>query len=194
MSENKKTLRQVALAYRENLDHEKVQQISARMQALSLNVLQTSSPCTVAIYHPARGEPDLTGLVQQANLAMLDWALPVCCTMPTGKVLNFARWRHGDPLVDGLYGIPVPEHMVWLQPEIIVLPCVAFHRTGRRLGYGAGWYDRTLSNLQIKPLTIGVAYAATEAAQDFGEAHDHPVDIIITEEEIIHVTGRSVPQ
>ena len=85
----------------------------------------------------------------------------------------------------GRYNIPVPKSKSWVQPEVLLVPCLAFHRAGARLGYGAGWYDRTLSQMPAKPVTVGVAYAVTESKDNFSEQHDELLDYLLTEREFI---------
>lgn len=158
-----------------------------QMQALLINVLQSRVHCTVALYYPTRGEPDLLALMKHRALQDTAWALPVCCDTATGSLLRFAQTFAAGPLVVGRYGIPVPAELEWSIPDVIVVPCLGFHRSGYRLGYGGGWYDRTLSSLPNQPLTIGIAFAATEAQENFAEPHDRPLDMIITEHETIRV-------
>ncbi len=104
-----------------------------------------------------------------------------------GLPLRFARWEPDMPLVDGPFGACVPAVIEDLTPEILIVPLVAFTRAGGRLGYGGGFYDRTLEQLRAtRPvLAIGFAFAAQEAAELPGETTDQPLDMIVTETEII---------
>ena len=104
-----------------------------------------------------------------------------------GLPLRFARWEPDMPLVDGPFGACVPAVIEDLTPEILIVPLVAFTRAGGRLGYGGGFYDRTLEKLRAtRPvLAIGFAFAAQEAPDLPGEATDQPLDMIVTETEVI---------
>ncbi|GGB03717.1 5-formyltetrahydrofolate cyclo-ligase [Allosediminivita pacifica] len=104
-----------------------------------------------------------------------------------GLPLRFARWEPDMPLVDGPFGARVPAVVEDLTPEILIVPLVAFTRAGGRLGYGGGFYDRTLEKLRAAGGTfaIGFAFAAQEAAELPGESTDQPLDLIVTETEVI---------
>ena len=104
-----------------------------------------------------------------------------------GKPLKFARWQPGCRLREGPFGAMIPEQDDFFEPEILIVPLVAFDRQGGRLGYGGGFYDRTLERLRGKraTLAIGFAYAAQEAENLPLEPTDQPLDMVVTEREII---------
>lgn len=181
----KKALRQQALAYRKQLSDHEIAAFQLQIHAGLLTLLQTFKPCTVGLYHPVRGEPNILEIVCNSELNAFNWALPVCCDSPTGPLLQFAAYLAGDPLEAGQYNIPVPEFKTWVQPEMLLIPCLAFHRDGARLGYGAGWYDRTVQHSIIKPIAIGVAYSSTESKDKFAEPHDQLLDFVVTENSVI---------
>jgi 5-formyltetrahydrofolate cyclo-ligase len=93
--------------------------------------------------------------------------------------------------VDGPFGARVPAVADYFEPELVIVPLVAFTRAGGRLGYGGGFYDRTLELLRAKraTLAIGFAYIAQECAELPLEATDQPLDMIVTEREIIEIKG-----
>lgn len=104
-----------------------------------------------------------------------------------GQPLRFSRWTPGCALKDGPFGARIPEVDDFLTPEILIVPLVAFDRQGGRLGYGGGFYDRTLEALRAvrATLAIGFAYGAQEAGPLPLEATDQPLDMIVTEQGII---------
>lgn len=104
-----------------------------------------------------------------------------------GLPLRFSRWEPGCALRDGPFGAKVPQADEWIEPEILIVPLVAFSRAGGRLGYGGGFYDRTLERLRAHHATfaIGFAYAAQEDAELPLEPTDQPLDLIVTERGII---------
>jgi len=104
-----------------------------------------------------------------------------------GKPLTFARWEPGCDMVVGAFKALIPANVVPMVPEILIVPLVAFDRTGGRLGYGGGFYDRTLEGLRAKgpALAIGFAWSAQEAAALPLEATDQPLDFLITEKQVI---------
>lgn len=100
-----------------------------------------------------------------------------------GLPLRFALWEPDMPLVDGPFGARIPEAPVYMEPEILIVPLVAFSPAGGRLGYGGGFYDRTLQRLRaLRPtLAFGFAFAAQEDADIPLEPTDQPLDGIVTE-------------
>ncbi|XDA97556.1 5-formyltetrahydrofolate cyclo-ligase [Sulfitobacter sp. LCG007] len=100
-----------------------------------------------------------------------------------GLPLKFARWEPGRALVPGPFGVPVPETREYFEPELLVVPLAAFDRSGGRLGYGGGFYDRTLEMLRHRrpTLAVGFAYAAQEAEALPLEPTDQRLDLIVTE-------------
>ncbi|MEO0750169.1 MAG: 5-formyltetrahydrofolate cyclo-ligase [Pseudomonadota bacterium] len=104
-----------------------------------------------------------------------------------GLPLEFSRWEPDCALRDGPFGAQVPLVDDWFEPEILIVPLVAFDRAGGRLGYGGGFYDRTLERLRARraTLAIGFAYAAQEARDLPLEPTDQPLDMIVTEHEVI---------
>ncbi|WP_334120673.1 5-formyltetrahydrofolate cyclo-ligase [Limnobacter sp.] len=181
----KKSLRQNALAYRTQLAGDEIPALGREISKSLLTLLQTFKPCTVGLFYPTQGEPDILCIMGNSLLEKFEWALPVCCESPTGPVLGFAQFAQGQELEPGRYNIAVPKTKNWVQPDVLLIPCVAFHRNGARLGYGAGWYDRTLNSLTTKPLTVGVAYAKTELLDNFAEPHDQLLDHVVTEQAVI---------
>lgn len=103
--------------------------------------------------------------------------------------LLFSRWYPEGDMKDGPFGAQVPVVDDYFEPEILIVPLVGFDRNGGRLGYGGGFYDRTLEQLRAKraTLAIGFAYAAQEAENLPLEPTDQPLDMIVTEREIIDI-------
>ncbi|MFP7571199.1 5-formyltetrahydrofolate cyclo-ligase [Marivita sp. S2033] len=106
-----------------------------------------------------------------------------------GQALVFSRWEPDGEMVAGSFGATVPTHERLMTPEIVIVPLVAFSRTGGRLGYGGGFYDRTLERLRAERpmLAIGFAYAAQEDRDLPLETTDQKLDLIVTEREVIEI-------
>ncbi len=104
-----------------------------------------------------------------------------------GLPLRFSRWEPDMVLRDGPFGAQVPEVDDFLEPEILIVPLVAFDTGGGRLGYGGGFYDRTLELLRSRPppMAIGFAYDAQETAAVPIEPTDQPLDMLITESRVL---------
>ncbi|SMX37351.1 5-formyltetrahydrofolate cyclo-ligase [Octadecabacter ascidiaceicola] len=138
----------------------------------------------LAGYAQMRTEIDPTPVMEEASAHG-----PVCLPVieAAGHPLKFRAWSPDCTMIDGAFGARIPESGDWITPEILIVPLVAFSRSGGRLGYGGGFYDRTLEGLRaIKPtLAIGFAYAAQEIDDLPLEPTDQPLDLIVTEQGII---------
>jgi 5-formyltetrahydrofolate cyclo-ligase len=129
-----------------------------------------------------RTEIDVIPLL--ARLAGDGWVTALPVVTADGAPLAFRRWIPGEPTVPGRFGIPVPhEASAELLPDVLLVPMLAFDRSGFRLGYGGGFYDRTVEWLrQVKPvIAVGLAYAAQEVAAVPRGRYDQPLDWIVTE-------------
>ena len=148
-------------------------------------------PATVASgYLPIRSELDPQPLM--AELAAAGWRLALPVVIAANSPLLFRAYSFGDSLVRGRFDTEVPaEHKPELQPQLLLVPLLAFDRCGYRLGYGGGFYDRTLSRLRAENqvLAVGVAFAAQEIERVPRDAMDHRLDWIVTEQEAIAVAG-----
>ncbi|MGH1416570.1 MAG: 5-formyltetrahydrofolate cyclo-ligase [Pelagimonas sp.] len=107
-----------------------------------------------------------------------------------GQPLTFALWEPECEMQDGAFGAQIPADLVFFEPEIVIVPLVAFTRTGGRLGYGGGFYDRTLEGLRRKrpTLAIGFAFSAQEAESLPLEATDQPLDMIVTQDGVFQIS------
>ena len=98
------------------------------------------------------------------------------------KQLRFHVWFPGCPMEEDAYGIPKPKDTEAFEPSLLLVPCVGFGPKGTRLGYGGGFYDRTLAALSPRPLTVGLAYGHGFIPWLEAEAHDVPLDAVLTED------------
>ena len=131
---------------------------------------------------PVRNEPDLRRLVadwQTGRSADIEVALPV--VVGTAQPLAFRAWREWDAMVTDRYGIPTPAAGEWVQPDVLLIPLNAFDARGYRIGYGGGFFDRTLAALQPRPLAIGVGFEIGRVADTWPQPHDMRLDWIATE-------------
>ncbi|MFC0136251.1 5-formyltetrahydrofolate cyclo-ligase [Massilia eurypsychrophila] len=132
----------------------------------------------LGVYWPLRGEADLSSAYAELAQAGVRLALPV--VLARDAALGFADWQPGEAMVKDTMGVAVPADLRMVaRPPALLVPCLGFNEEGYRLGYGGGYYDRTLE-LEPRPVTLGIAYAC-QAAQFASAAHDVALDRIITE-------------
>jgi 5,10-methenyltetrahydrofolate synthetase len=140
------------------------------------------SPHAVGFYWPLAGEFDARAIIAEwlARDARRQAALPVVAMK--GQALAFHAWAPDTPMRIGHHRIPEPDETQAVLPDLLLVPCVGFDSDGYRLGYGGGYYDRTLAAWPgvAKPVTIGVAYEACRASLP-REVHDIPLDAVVTD-------------
>lgn len=136
----------------------------------------------VSLYWPFQGEPNLLDWMESLIFRGARVALPV--VIERHKPLVFKTWTPGEKLEEGIWNIPVPVEGKLVTPEIVIAPLVGFDIQLYRLGYGGGYFDRTLKCFSIKPLVIGVGYEMTLIATIFPQSYDVPMDLIVTDHQI----------
>ena len=144
-----------------------------------LRRLLRERPGILGVYWPFRAEFDPRGLVDWAVAEGRTVALPV--VVDKKGPLEYRSWRPGEALVDGVWNIPVPEKRDLVVPAVVLAPLVGFDPACYRLGYGGGYFDRTLAALQPKPLAIGIGFAVQELETIHPRPFDVPMDLIVTE-------------
>jgi 5-formyltetrahydrofolate cyclo-ligase len=135
----------------------------------------------VAGYWPIRDEMDVKSVVAR----LMDSGQPVCLPVVLGdeQPLDLRIWEDGAPLYEAGFGTLAPaEEAPRAQPDVIIMPLLGFDKHGTRLGYGGGYYDRTLEKLGKRPRLVGIAFAAQELDHIPHEPHDFPLDVIVTEQ------------
>ncbi|MBT4769437.1 MAG: 5-formyltetrahydrofolate cyclo-ligase [Rhodospirillaceae bacterium] len=159
-------------------------------EALRDVFLATVTPRPDAIvsgYWPVRGEMD--PLVLLAHLHSIGHRCGLPVMVGRERPLVFRQWHPGMEMELGGFGIPVPpETMDEITPDLLLVPFLAFDDEGCRLGYGGGYYDRTLAKLRADNtdlMAVGVAYGAQKADKLPREATDQPLDLVVTEKEMI---------
>lgn len=135
--------------------------------------------CIVGCYWPIKGEIDLRALMIAYLNAGAATALPV--VIEKRQPVEFWNWTPATKMRLGAWNIPVPATRVAVRPTALLVPLLGHDAAGFRLGYGAGYYDRTLASLVPKPLTIGVGFETARLHTIFPQAHDIPMDAIVTE-------------
>jgi 5,10-methenyltetrahydrofolate synthetase len=140
---------------------------------------------TIGAYWPIKGEFD-------ALPALFRWSeadparrigLPVIDRET--KQLRFHVWYPGCPMEEDAFGIPKPKDTEEFQPQMLLVPCVGYGPGGVRLGYGGGFYDRTLAAIEPKPYTVGVGYSHGFLPWLVPEPHDVPLDAMLNEDGVV---------
>ena len=134
----------------------------------------------VSAYWPFRGEPDLRRFMAEVSDRGGQCALPA--VVEPRKPLVFRPWRSGEPLIRGVWNIPVPVTPEEVVPDIVIAPIVGFDRACYRLGYGGGFYDRTFATMKKSPRKLGVGYRQQALLTIHPQPNDIPLDMLITEE------------
>jgi 5-formyltetrahydrofolate cyclo-ligase len=147
--------------------------------ARDLNQLILPSPGTVvSVYWPIKAEPDLRPWMQTMSAHGVRVALPVALAL--GQPLVFREWQPNARMARGLWKIPYPAEGADVVPTVVIAPLVGFDKQCFRLGYGGGFFDRTLAGFDSAALVIGVGYASALIATIFPQPHDIPMDWIVT--------------
>lgn len=133
----------------------------------------------VGFYFPIRGEPDLRPVM--ATWLESDSRRVAALPVIDGKVLAFQAWTKDSPMRAGDFGIPVPAQGRAVQPECLLIPCLGFDAKRFRLGYGGGYYDRTLAALIPFPLVVGIAFDTAALQTIDPQPHDVKMDVVITD-------------
>ncbi len=152
--------------------------------------LEVKAGATVSGFMPIRSEISPLPLLRRLAAAGAALALPAIAGR--GRPLAMRAWSFGEPLVRGQWGIrEPPAEAPSVAPDIVIVPLAAFDRRGHRVGYGAGYYDRTIANLRAqKPIVaIGVGYAMQEIADVPAFEYDQKLDLVLTERETIDCRG-----
>jgi 5-formyltetrahydrofolate cyclo-ligase len=170
--------RERLIALRQALPPAERQRWGARIDAALRGLLAERSGI-LGIYWPFRAEFDPRLLVDWAVAGGRAVALPV--VVDKKGPLEYRAWRPGETLVDGVWNIPVPEKQEIVRPAVVLAPLVGFDDACYRLGYGGGYFDRTLAALSPPPVAIGIGFEVQRLATIYPQSFDVPMDLIVTE-------------
>jgi 5-formyltetrahydrofolate cyclo-ligase len=155
-------------------------EIEAKLRAL----LVERPVMTLGVYWPFQAEFDPRALIDWVIAQGFAVALPA--VVDKQGPLEYRTWRPGEALIDGVWNIPIPEVRKVVLPQAVLAPLVGFDRQCYRLGYGGGYFDRTLAALAPRPLAIGVGFEMSQMETIFPQSFDIPMDVIVTEARIRH--------
>ena len=186
-------LRSRLIAAREALPADIHAQLSRKVERHLGELLDALNPAVLAFCWPFRGEFDARALVSGRLPGGLRACLPV--VMDNDSPLEFREWTPNSEMIEDRYGIHIPARGEALRPDAILMPLNGFDEAGYRLGYGGGYFDRSLAALSPRPRAIGVGFELARVASIRPQAHDLPMDFIVTESGIFQVeAGRLQPR
>jgi 5-formyltetrahydrofolate cyclo-ligase len=185
IADAKATAREVALAVREAA-HAAGQGAARCAAGHALGLIgHLRGVSVISGYLPIRSEID----PQPLMFALHGLGFRLCVPVITARrePLRFREWAPGTKLERGAFGVSVPASGAWLEPEVMIVPCLAFDDHGHRLGYGGGFYDRSIAALRqhAEVRVAGLAYAAQRVAELPREPTDARMDVVITEDGVV---------
>lgn len=154
--------------------------IAAHLRTFLSNQFDELGRRILSAYWPMRGEPDVCPLLTELDAAGVQIALPV--VEAKARPLAFRRWTPATRMVRGVWDIPVPsEEAHVVTPDIMLAPLVGWDGEGYRLGYGGGYFDRTLAAMAPRPFAIGIGFHAARLRTIYPQPHDIAFDVVLTE-------------
>ncbi|MBX3670470.1 MAG: 5-formyltetrahydrofolate cyclo-ligase [Rhodocyclaceae bacterium] len=177
----RKALRRRLIAAREALAPALHAELSQRLARHLANLLDTLAPRCVGFYWPYRAEFDARGVIDAwlAADAGRRAALPVA--LAPACALEYRAYVPGCALAQDRHGIPYPAEAAESSPDVLLVPCNGFDARGYRIGYGAGYFDRTLAAAAPRPLSLGVAFELARLPSTEPAPHDIALDWLVTE-------------
>jgi 5,10-methenyltetrahydrofolate synthetase len=188
-SDAKKRLRAELIQARQSLPDRQAR-VDALQRVLRIWLVGRTDT-VIGAYWPIKGEFDALPALHrwkedgelQGNSQRLRIGLPV--VNKEHKTLTFHAWYPGCPMEEDAYGIPKPKDTELVVPTLLFVPCVGYGAGGYRLGYGGGFYDRTLATLQPKPFTVGLGFTNAYVDDLEPEPHDQPLDAILNDNGVV---------
>ena len=188
----RKARREELIARRAAFGADERQRWNQRITALLEDIVPVAAGTVIGFCWPFKGEIDARFAVRHWRERGARAALPE--VVAKAAPLQFREWWPGAPMKPGVYDIPVPDGTQVLAPDIAIVPMNGFDRQGYRLGYGGGYFDRTLAALERRVLAIGVSYEALRLPTIYPQPHDIPMDFVVTEAGAWRAGGAEVVQ
>ncbi len=186
----RKQYRWECVARREAIAHDQVHDWNARITDLLTGGFPLEAGMTVGLCWPIRNEPD-------ARFALRHWreqgvvgALPV--VVEKSAPMQFREWHPGTQLEKGVHDIPFPVDSNVVIPDVAIAPANGFDDHGYRLGYGGGYFDRTLAAVSPRPVAIGLSFDAFRIESIYPQPYDIPMDFIVTESHVYRGGGNAI--
>jgi 5-formyltetrahydrofolate cyclo-ligase len=185
----RKAKRAELLARRQALDRGDRERIGAALTERLLATIDLRPFHVLGFYWPIRGELDLRPVAHRHVEAGGVAALPV--VVAKNAPVELWQWEPGAAMQRGFWNIPVPAERNVVTPDALLIPLVGYDAAGYRLGYGGGYYDRTLAALTPRPFCIGVGYDDAELETIHPQLHDIPMNVVVTERRVLKLAMRA---
>lgn len=144
------------------------------------DILSKIEPGIIAFYWPFKGEIDCRDLI--ADLLQQGWLAALPAVTKVSSPLEFRQWTAEAPMIPGIWKIPVPKSRTIIVPNVMLIPLVGFDESHYRLGYGGGYYDRTIVRIETSLIKIGIGFEQARLKTIYPQSYDIAMDIILTEE------------
>jgi 5-formyltetrahydrofolate cyclo-ligase len=154
----------------------------------------TRAPGRFSFCAAIRGEFDCAPLA--LRLMSLGWHAAMAVADKPASALEFRHWAPEVPMQNDRYGIPVPQSEIVPTPDVLLIPMIAFDAQGYRLGYGGGYFDRTLAHLSASssyPIAVGIGFAQAQVDSVLPQAHDQRMTMVVTEAGLWQVPSQAQP-
>lgn len=174
----RKQQREQLLAARNQISREQHFEWTQIITALIIDSFPLHLWTTTGFYWPFQGEFDPRFVVKKLRDLLLTVALPD--VVEKKAPLQFRQWWVGAPMSKGIYDLPVPDNTPIVIPNVLLIPPIGFDEQGYRLGYGGGYFDRTLASMAAQPLKVGVAFELSRIPTIHPQPYDIPMDFIVT--------------
>ena len=175
----RKEQRSALLARRIEAPRDSKKAWTAAVERYVREILGRMKPRTIGFYLPFKHEIDARPLVR--GLHEQGWTAGLPVVIDKKGPLEFRFWKPGTLMTPGVYDIPVPAERKVVKPDVLLVPLVGFDSANYRLGYGGGYYDRTLASMLPRPTTIGVGFELSRLQTVYPQPHDIPLDVVVTE-------------
>ena len=188
----RKRLLEARMAIPAEQRRDSAQQVAKSLDHLLDRHIHASAKTIISVYWPFRGELNLRGWMADAHERGYRIALPI--VQSKAQPLQFRQWTPDGRLVPGVWRIPIPADGELLTPTVVIAPLIGIDTQGYRLGYGGGFFDRTLASLAEQshlPLVIGVGQSIARIRTIYPQAHDVPMHWVITDNESTCINAHS---
>lgn len=179
IAQQRKLLRARGVAAREALTAAHRAALMRHLERHLGDLLARLAPTTLGFCWPYRGEPDLRAWVTHWLAADAGRTAVLPVVPHKAGPMAFRRWTPGMEMPLDRHGIPHPPDGTPLVPDVVLVPCNAFDSAGYRVGYGGGYFDRTLAVMH--PIAVGIGFEFSRVASVWPQPHDRPMDWILTE-------------